>query len=149
MIRQHRWPEGVRCPQTPVPLLHEVSWRRHRYQCNHCHRRFDDLSLSVFSGDHQPLQVWVHCLSLMSLNLSNLQISKELGLHQSDVQKMTEQLRQAEHNKKPKNHLEGEVECDEVYLVAGHNGQPDKIKGSRKGRRNRLKGARGRHRCQR
>ena len=41
--------------------------------------------------------------------------------------------------------LSGEVECDEVYLIAGHKGQPDKVKqAGRKPRKRRLKGARGR-----
>ena len=41
--------------------------------------------------------------------------------------------------------LKGEVECDEVYVVAGHKGQPDKVQAAgRPGRRRRLKGARGR-----
>jgi transposase-like protein len=41
--------------------------------------------------------------------------------------------------------LTGEAEFDEVYIVAGHKGQPDKViaKG-RPGRRRRLKGSRGR-----
>jgi transposase-like protein len=39
--------------------------------------------------------------------------------------------------------LEGEVECDEGYVIAGHKGRPDGIRG-RKARRNRLKSARGR-----
>ncbi len=42
--------------------------------------------------------------------------------------------------------LAGEVECDAVYIVAGHKGKPDSIKKKgRKPRRNRLKGARGRN----
>ncbi len=45
--------------------------------------------------------------------------------------------------KKSKVILENEVECDEVYVVAGHKGHPEAIK-NRKPRRNRLKGARGR-----
>jgi transposase-like protein len=37
------------------------------------------------------------------------------------------------------------VECDEVYIVAGHKGQPAAVaRQGREGRRNRLKGARGR-----
>lgn len=37
------------------------------------------------------------------------------------------------------------VECDELYLVAGHKGQPDKVKqAQRPARRRRLKGTRGR-----
>jgi hypothetical protein len=41
--------------------------------------------------------------------------------------------------------LSGEVEFDELYLVAGHKGQPDKVKqAKRPARCRRLKGARGR-----
>ena len=41
--------------------------------------------------------------------------------------------------------LEGEVECDEVYVVAGHKGHPEAVK-KKAGlpRRRRLKGERGR-----
>lgn len=47
--------------------------------------------------------------------------------------------------KKPDLTLKGEVECDEVYVVAGHKGQPDKVRAlGRSGRRRRLKAARGR-----
>lgn len=38
--------------------------------------------------------------------------------------------------------LSGEVECDEVYIVAGHKGRPDVA--AKLGRRRRLKGASGR-----
>ena len=41
--------------------------------------------------------------------------------------------------------LSGEVECDEVYIVAGHKGRPGEVlKAGRKGRRRRLKGSPGR-----
>ena len=41
--------------------------------------------------------------------------------------------------------MSGEVECDEVYVIAGHKGNPEAVRRKgRKGRRNRLKGARGR-----
>jgi transposase-like protein len=41
--------------------------------------------------------------------------------------------------------LSGEVECDEVYIVAGHKGNPDAVAAKgRLGRRRRLKGQRGR-----
>ena len=87
----------------------------------------------------------MHCLYLMSLNLSNLQIAQELDLNKDDVQKMTQQLRETVDKKRPDVSLEGEVECDEVYVVSGHKGHPDAVKKKgRKGRRNRLRGARGR-----
>ena len=41
--------------------------------------------------------------------------------------------------------MSGEVECDEVYIVAGHKGKPAAVQAkNRPGRRNRLKGSRGR-----
>jgi hypothetical protein len=60
----------------------------------------------------------------MGLNLSNRQIAEELGLAGADVQLMTEQLRQGLTARIPAATLEGEVEIDEVYVVAGHKGQP-------------------------
>ncbi len=64
------------------------------------------------------------CLYFMGLNLSNRQIAGELGLDGSDVQIMTEHLRRGLVAKAPEVELKDEVEIDEVYVVAGHKGQP-------------------------
>ena len=64
------------------------------------------------------------CLYLMGLNLSNRQIAQELGLSVADVQAMTEHLRSGLVAKAPAVVLEGTVEVDEVYVVAGHKGHP-------------------------
>ncbi|MBV8704798.1 MAG: hypothetical protein JO118_13930, partial [Acetobacteraceae bacterium] len=45
----------------------------------------------------------------------------------SDVQAMTEQLRRGLVARTPAVKLEGEVEIDEVYVVAGHKGQPAEV----------------------
>ena len=96
---------------------------RQRYRCKACASRFDDLTNTVLAGHHQPLRVWVLCLPFMGLNLSSRQIAGELGLAASDVQVMTEQLRHGLVAKTPAVELTGEVEIDEVYVVAGHKGQ--------------------------
>ena len=101
---------------------------RQRYGCKACQRKFDDLTHTVFAGHHQPLKIWVLCLYFMGLNLSNAQIARELDLNENDVQQMTQQVRSSIVDKKPEIILEGEVECDEVYVVAGHKGQPDAVK---------------------
>ncbi|KTD67694.1 MULTISPECIES: hypothetical protein [Legionella] len=45
-------------------------------------------------------------------------------------------------DKKPQSKLSGEVEYDEVYVAAGHQGNPSAVKKKRRlGRRNRLRGA--------
>ena len=129
LVRQHRWPEGVRCPACDSAGVVRDGYddrqaHRQRYRCKACAGRFDDLTGTVLAGHHQPLRVWVLCLYLMGLNLSNRQIAQELGLDGSDVQAMTEQLRRGLLSKIPPVRLAGEVEIDEVYVVAGHKGQP-------------------------
>ena len=59
--------------------------------------------------------------------LRNRQIAMELGLDASDVQAMTEQLRDGLVARAPAVELQGEVEVDEVYVVAGHKGQPAEV----------------------
>jgi hypothetical protein len=41
---------------------------------------------------------------------------------------MTSQLRAGVVEKKPEVILSGEVECDELYLIAGFKGQPDEVR---------------------
>ena len=94
-------------------------------------------------GRHQPLSVWFVYLYLMGLNLSNRQIAEELNLNESDGQAMAEALRGGIVKRRSNVRMDGVVECDEVYVVAGHKGRPDQIKG-RAPRRRRLQGAPGR-----
>ena len=129
LVRQHRWPDGVRCPACGSRTVvrdgyDDTQPHRQRYRCKTCAGRFDDLTGTVLAGHHQPLRIWVLCLYFMGLNLSNRQIAAELGLNGSDVQAMTEQLRRGLVTKVPAARLEGEVEIDEIYVVAGHKGQP-------------------------
>jgi len=128
-VRQHRWPEGVCCPGCGSSAVirdgcDDTQPQRQRYRCKACTGRFDDLTGTVLAGHHQPLRVWVLCLYFMGLNLSNRQIAGELGLCAPDVQVMTEQLRRGLIASTPAVELKGEVEIDEVYVVAGHKGQP-------------------------
>jgi len=140
LVRQHRWPEGVRCPGCDSSSVvrdgcDDTQPHRQRYRCKACASRFDDLTGTVLAGHHQPLRVWVLCLYFMGLNLSNRQIAGELGLPVSDVQAMTEQLRRGLVAKTPEVELKGEVEpdarassgIDEFYVVAGHKGQPEEV----------------------
>lgn len=74
------------------------------------------------------MRVWILCLYFMGLNLSNLQIARELGLNEDDAQAMATHLRDGLVAKVPDVVLTGEVEADEVYVIAGHKGNPDAVK---------------------
>src|SRR3954452_3582262 len=129
LARRHRWPEGVRCPRCGGAAIardgrDDVQPCRQRYRCAGCGTRFDDLTGTVPAGRRRPLRLWVLCLYLMGLNLSDRRIARELDLGVSDVQAMTEALRQGLTAKLPPAVLQGEVEIDEVYVVAGHKGHP-------------------------
>ena len=133
LVRQFRWPDGVICLHCESKNINkrgkdEIQPERQRYSCQDCGKQFDDLTDSIFAKRHQPLKIWVACLYLMGLNLSNQQIAQELGLHRDDVHKMTSELRQAIVDKKITVELSGEVEFDEVYITAGHKGQPEAVK---------------------
>lgn len=143
LVRQHRWPQGARCPGCDSSAVirnghDERQPDRQRYLCRACGSRFDDLTDTVLAGHHQPLRVWVLCLYLMGLNLSNRQIAAEIGLNSSQVQAMTEHLRHGLVARTPAATLQGEVEIDEVYVVAGHKGQPAEVvkRGGRDGAAN-------------
>lgn len=132
-VRQLRWPHGVCCVDCESASVtkrgkHETHPARQRYVCGDCGRQFDDLTDSLFAGRHQPLRTWIACLYLMGLNLSNQQIAQELSLHKDDVHQMTSELRQAVADKRPEVQLSGTVEFDEVYVTAGHKGQPEQVK---------------------
>ena len=129
LVRQHRWPGGVRCQRCDGAKIardgrDDAQPHRRRYRCATCHAGFDDLTGTVLAGRHRPLRVWVLCLYLMGLNLPNRQIARELDLGVSDVQAMTEALRQGLTARAPVVVLDGEVEVDEAYVVAGHKGTP-------------------------
>jgi transposase-like protein len=131
-VRQLRWTEGVICGKCDSKHVvkrgfDETQPHRQRYQCQACQSRFDDLSHTIFAGHHQPLQIWILCLYLLGLNLSTHQIAAELDLNKDDAQQMTSQLRLGIVEKKPEVILSGEVECDELYLIAGFKGQPEQV----------------------
>ena len=132
-VRDMRWPDGVACPFCGSDSVvkngrDETQPDRQRYGCRGCRKRFDDLTGTVFSGHHLPLRTWIACLYLLGLNLSGLQIARELGIDKGDARAMITALRQGIVDRAPPEELSGEVECDEVYVVAGHKGHPEAVK---------------------
>ncbi|WP_223842303.1 transposase [Methylotuvimicrobium alcaliphilum] len=93
-IRELRWPDDVFCPHCGSKAItkqgkDESQPDRQRYDCKDCHRKFDDLTYTIFAGHHQPLKTWILCLYFMGLNMSNSDIARELDLNESDAQQMT------------------------------------------------------------
>ena len=105
-VRTMRWPDGVTCPHCSSAAVikngrDDTQPHRQRYECHGCRRRFDDLTGTIFAGHHQPLRTWITCLYLMGLNLSGLQIAKELDINKDDARAMIQQLRQGIVDRRP------------------------------------------------
>jgi transposase-like protein len=131
-IRELRWPEGVTCPHCSAASVIKIGRddtrpHRRRYESRGCGQRCDDLTDTIFAGHHQPLQTGIACLYLRGLNLSGLQIAQELDLNKDDARAMIQRLRQGIVERRPPVVLEGEVECDEVSVVAGQKGHHEAV----------------------
>jgi transposase-like protein len=134
-VRRLRWGSEIKCAycQGKHIIKRERDDQEHGrqcYECKECSKCFDDLTHTVFAGHHQPLKVWMLSLYFLGLNLSTRQIEQELNLNKDDAQHMAQVLGSGVEEKKPKVALSGVLECDEVYVVAGHKGQPEAVKKS-------------------
>jgi transposase-like protein len=132
-VRAMRWPDGVRCPGCGSAEVtrdghDDTRPPRQRYRCHGCGNRFDDLTGTIFAGHHRPLRVRVPCLYFMGLNLSNEQIAQGLGVDPDGAQVMASRLPEGVVPRKPEVKPGGEVECDGVYVVAGHKGHPEAVR---------------------
>jgi transposase-like protein len=92
-IREMRWPDLIICPHCSSEAVIEdgrddTQPHRQRYLCHGRRKRFDDLTGTIFAGHHQPLRTWIVCPYFMGLNLSSLQIAKELDMDRNDIRAM-------------------------------------------------------------
>jgi len=149
-LRKTRWPKGVCCTECTSNRVKKNGHKDsdpscQKYKCNNCGCRFNDLTGTVLAKKHHAISVWMVILYLMGLNISNHRIAAELDLNPDVVQDMTTTLRKEITARKPGCKLKGIVECDEVYVKAGHKGHPRAVhRKNRVGRRRGLKGAPGR-----
>jgi transposase-like protein len=133
LLRNLRWSDGVSCPHCASKSVVKngkdlVQRENQHYACKSCERYFDDLTDTIFSGSQQPLHSWLFAMYLMHLNVSNRQISQELDITEELAQTMCSKIREGVVLKKPVEVLEGIVEVDETYIVAGQKGSKKKSK---------------------
>lgn len=98
LLREARWSEGVNCAHCSSTQTTKqglcTNGLVQKYACSGCGRDFNDLTNTIFSNSKKSLKVWIACLYLMSLNVSNNQISKELEISQKSADRMTRTLRE-------------------------------------------------------
>jgi hypothetical protein len=83
-LRDHRWPEGVKCPRCQNREVYALA-RHFHWQCQNCTDkgyRFSVIAGTIFENTKQPLRVWFRVIHLMlssKKGISALQIHRMMG----------------------------------------------------------------------
>jgi transposase-like protein len=123
LFRAIRWSNGVFCPNCKSSDIYNrgKQGRTLRYSCNSCKTNFSDFTGTIFEKSRLPFGTILWILTNIH-NKSVLQMSKELKISRKAISRIVKLIRKSllENNEDPL--LEGEIEIDEMYLVAGDKG---------------------------
>jgi transposase-like protein len=132
-----RWADGVYCPKCKSfehIVKRGVRGKANRYSCTSCGNNFNDFSNTPFAyakiSFGKILYILLHIESK-----SMKRLAKELKLHRTTDQRYHKRIRDylLENNVDPT--FNGEIEMDELYVIAGEKG----LKKTRKPREHREK----------
>jgi len=96
-----------------------------RYRCKEkaCKRTFNDLTGTLLDGSKRPLAPWILATFLLCLTCSSRRIARELGVHIRTGYRWGWWLRNAALASEIGRQVEGTVEADDLYHIAGQKGQ--------------------------
>ncbi len=138
---KHRWHKKVTCPycgSEKIIFYGKYENYFHRYLCKDCtaknkkHIVFNDKTGTIFEGTKLSISMWFLAGYLMSLGLSNKQISYELGVEENTARRMCNLMRGSMFFQNCMQQLSGTVEIDEVYQTAGSKGNGKNTKNGNK-----------------
>src|SRR5262245_45666607 len=130
-IQTLRWKDrSLQCPR--CQSHHVGPWGTYhaqpglkRYRCKEqgCKRTFNDLTGTLLDGSKRSLMHWILATFLLCLSCASRRIAKELGVHVRTGYRWCWWLRNAALSYEMQRQLEGTVEADELYHIAGQKGQ--------------------------
>src|SRR5262245_58177364 len=94
-----------------------------RYCCNGCQRTFNDLTNTLLHQSRRSLPHWILATFLLCLSCSSRRIARALGVHSRTSYRWCWWLRNTAMSYEMDRQLEGTVEADDLYHIAGHKGQ--------------------------
>ena len=136
-LRDVKWKETVRCPyccSSDIWSDGVTPKGAGKYQCQRCHRYFNDLTGTLFEHHHFPVEEMFYILKEMEAKSTN-QISKELNRDYDSVLHFVHEVQQIASQRAQGFTLEGIVELDETYVHSGKKGvkqQKPRVRGLRK-----------------
>jgi len=126
LLREVRWPDGVRCVRCSSCRVVRDGVRRRHYQmywCKACGSYFNDRSGTVFDNSKLLLRVWFFTAFLMQFNISILEISRVVGANYRNFYYVAKKIRENIYTSQIVEKLKGVVEMDETYVTAGLKGK--------------------------
>jgi transposase-like protein len=149
LFRRLRWLGGARCPYcgSADVRVKDPHYREHwrRYTCRVCSRErgrevtFTDLHGTILEGSHLEVRVWLWAGWLWVSGESIAAISKELAVQRKTAERMVRLFQLAYFTLRFRLLLNGPVEIDEAYIIAGHKGRAGGLPLNRPPRRRGLK----------
>lgn len=116
-IAQARWKDGnVVCPYCGQQHCHRR--RDGRYVCKNCNHNFSEMVGTIFENTKVSLVKWFMAMYLISSHkkgISSHQLHRDLHITQKTAWYMLQKIRSL-YSQDDSVALEGEVECDEMYL---------------------------------
>ena len=126
-IESRRWPNGPVCPHCGSKKAYTLTAKpgsknpipKGTYKCKSplCRKKFTVRIGTMFEDSHLPFSKWLRAIHLMTSSkevISNLQISRALGITVKSAWYMTHRIREAMRDGGPLDPRNGAAEADET-----------------------------------
>jgi transposase-like protein len=116
-IKNHRFPNGIYCPECKKVTKHHKVTGRLCYACDYCGHQTFPIAGTIFHKSTTPLRVWFQVIYRMAstrCGISAKQIQRETGVTYKTAWRMFKQTRTLLSEGFPQ--FTGEVEADETYV---------------------------------
>jgi len=122
-IKDHRWPDGIHCPECDKITKHHRVSGRSCYACDYCGHQVFPTAGTIFHKSATPLRIWFQAMYQMATTrcgISAKQIQRETGVTYKTAWRMFKQIRTVLNEDIEA--LSGKIETDETYIGGARHG---------------------------
>lgn len=123
-VKNHRWPQGIECPNCQRVTKHHRVSNRTAYACDNCGNHIYPLAGTIFHKSATSLRTWFEVIYRMAstrCGISAKQIDRETGVTYKTAWRMFKQVRTLLDEVSPI--FTGQVEVDETYIGGVRRGK--------------------------